>query len=196
MTNKTYRTGDLAEMFDVHQNTIRSYVDKIPQYLSQDATAQRRKYTEQDAKIVYTVVKMRDIGIAFDDIVIAISEGRIEDSLPEVDTPEAEQAKDNVELVTIPRDTLLIEQQELIYKIDTLTKELETTKQALSTANEDVSSKQTRIIELERDLAGAKAQLEIIKQERYSSLFWLPVLIGLVLAAMVITALVVYVIAQ
>lgn len=188
MTNKTYRTSALAEMFDVHQNTIRSYVDKIEDKLSANATANKRKYTYQDALIIYTVVKMRDIGIPFDDIVIAISEGKIEDSLPEVPSPEDEQARENVPIVHIPRDSYLIEQERLLNQITLIEQERDNALLQLQEAHEDRDIMQERVIQLERDLSSAKAQLDIIKKERPSAIFWLAVMLGVVIAVSFIIA--------
>lgn len=185
-----YNTAQIAARLNVHDNTIRDWTRRYGDMLSERANMPKRKYTPDDLLILATIAHYRDRGISFESISDMLTEGtRIEaDKIPPEITPDVEQAKDKVSIMTIPEDTYLLEQGVLQRKIALITQELDTTKERLATSEADKEALQARVIELERDLSSATAKLEIIAQERKPAIYWLTIMLGVVIAVSLIIA--------
>jgi len=176
--NKRYKTGEIADLLDVHPNTVRSYADQYAEHLSEYATAARRRYTYDDALVLMTVVQERNKGLTPDQILEVLDQGTRVDELPD-DTDDTTS------------DVIPVQVVSLQTKIERLGVELTRARADLDTALDDNAGLRDRVIRLERDLGEATGKLEIISAERKPSQYWLII----VAIAVLVTAVGVYVLA-
>jgi len=186
-----YKTGSIAKALNVHENTIRDWSDRYQSLLSKRATSGRRKFTEDDFLLLATIADYRDKGLSLDAIEAALQKGQRIDKAPDVPTPDELEARQDVEIVAIPRDSYLLEVERYQLQIEVAKAEIERLKSDLVGAVGDKERIQSRLMEVTSLYDAAKARLEIIEQERRPAAYWLAIIAGIVITVILIAAVVV-----
>ena len=185
------KSGQLAKRLQVSPATVRHWSDVYAEFMS-DSAARRapgapRKFTERDAVILATVADGRDKGLTHDQIRRMVANGQYAD-LPDLPTPEEQQARDSVALVAMP------EYERVLSQVQHLTGELQQARDERDRAIErwqtDTTELNDRVRKLERELGEARGQLQALEIERQPAAYWLRIVaLAMLVAAVVVAAL-------
>lgn len=188
-----YKTGHVASWLDQHDNTIRSWQRRYKSHFSKGANSGRRRFNDEDIRVLATIAQYRNEGLSLDTIASLLDDGKLiaVDDIPQEPTPEIEEARDNTEIVAIARDTYLLEVERYQLQIETYKNEISRLESALNEATEDRDNLQSKLMQVTGQYESAKAQLEIIQQERKPASWWLAIIAAVVVAVVVIAAVVV-----
>lgn len=181
------KAGEVAKRLKVHANTIRNWADEYAAHMSPDALGQapggKRRFTEDDLRILATVAELRGQGIGADKIRDALADGRRADIIPPLPTPEEESARQSIALIPLPEYTRIL---------DLLKSREEELARVISERDSALSDKDTlnsKIADLQREIGQLQGRLESVQQviqERQPAEFWLRVIIPLVIGVVII----------
>ena len=191
-----YKTGKVAAWVQPtqHENTIRTWSEKFASYLSKHANASRRRYTHDDVRVLATVAKYRQDGLSFDAIETALKDGHRladEEMPPEPDIKD-DEVRAAMSIVRIPESDYNLQLVRLQDVIALREDELRETREQLASERADKAKLQERMNELQTEIGAARAELNIIRQERRPATYWLGVLLAFTAALAVVIAAVVY----
>lgn len=177
-----YKTGHVAAWLNQHDNTIRDWSRRYKAFLSTGANAGRRRYNDNDVRVLATVAKYRHEGLAIDTIDNLLAEGKLIplEDIPQEPTPETEAARDSVEIVTIPRDTYLLEVERFQLQINTYQDRIKQLERALSESAEDKERIQNELSAAREQLGELRGKLGVIETERRPATYWLQVIVIIV----------------
>lgn len=184
------KAGEAAKRLKVHANTIRNWADEYSAYMSPEALGQspggKRRFTEDDLRILATVAELRGQGIGAEKIREALGNGRRTDVIPPLPTPEEEQARQSIALIPLPEYTRILDL--LKSREDELARVISERDAALA----DKDTLNTRIADLQREIGQLQGRLESVEQvldERRPADWWLrliiPLTIGIVIIALI-----------
>jgi DNA-binding transcriptional MerR regulator len=190
MMNELYGTSHVSTWINQHENTVRDWSKRYSAFLSPNANAGRRRFTREDVRVLATIASLRTTGLSLDAVEEVLKQGKFlqDDEMPTEPDPEAEEARKNIDMVYAPKERIesALAVQELQLVITRKEDELRQTELRLEEAVDERDKLRTRVLELERDIAAAKARLEIIEQERKPFSWWLLLIAGIAIAALVI----------
>lgn len=170
----TIKTGDVARRLQIHENTVRAWADQYSQFFSPGAVASKRKYSEDDIRVLATILEMRDAGIKPADITEALQNGRRVDVIPPPVTNAETEARRDVQLIPLAEyKRSLDEIVRLNTQIDTLTFERD---RAVRERTEDAERYNQQIATIRQQLGQAEGEL---KAQR----LWLMVSLGAIAVA-------------
>jgi DNA-binding transcriptional MerR regulator len=152
-----------------------------------------RVFSERDVKVLATVAQMRDQGLTHEQIVDALEGDQFVEHVPSSPARE-EITQQPVTLVSIDQLHRALDQvQFLQMEIDRLIEERDL---ALITRDRDVSELNKRIAQLQGELGRAEGKLAMLERERKPFDYWLRVMVVVILAAVTVTAVVVFLLAS
>jgi DNA-binding transcriptional MerR regulator len=191
------KTGELSKRLDVAPSTIRFWASEYSSYLSESAIGlgkgASRVFSERDVKVLATVAQMRDQGLTHEQIVDALEGDQFVEHVPSSPARE-EITQQPVTLVSIDQLHRALDQvQFLQMEIDRLIEERDL---ALITRDRDVSELNKRIAQLQGELGRAEGKLAMLERERKPFDYWLRVMVVVILAAVTVTAVVVFLLAS
>lgn len=177
-----YKTGHIATWLGQHDNTIRDWSRRYKKYLSVGANAGRRRYNDSDVRVLATVARYRNEGLAIDTIDTLLADGKLIplEDIPKEPTPETEAARESVDIVAMPRDTYLLAVERYQNRIEDL-------EASLARSEGDRERIEAELKEVRSLYDTAKARLEVIEQERQPATFWLRVITVIVGIAVLLT---------
>ncbi len=149
------QSKDMARRLGVDTSTIRRWARDYEQYLSptaqkaeDDDQRRRRAFTENDLRVFWTIREAQREGLTHEEIAVQVAAGQLEDGpLPEHPITEV---GDQIELM--PVSTAEARIQTLAVRVSELTEQLVEAREKLDDRNEQV-------IQLERELGTAKAEI-------------------------------------
>lgn len=146
-----YTSGQVAEIVGVVAQTIRDWSDEYWEYLSPGARPEKgaiRRYTEHDVRVFLTINRERDRRLPADEIVGILEKGDLVEEIPErIEVEDSVPASEHILALT---------------RIDTLTRELQRTRNAHEREIERLVAEKERFIE-ERDQS-AKERDEVLER--------------------------------
>ena len=186
---KILKAGEVAKRINVHSNTVRNWSSEYAAFLSADAvgagSGSRRRFTEHDAVILATIADLRAKGYTPTQVTEALQSGRVVDVLPNLPTPEEEEARRDVALVPVAQlERALDEVRRIRDELERVTAERD---RALERGETKTAELNATINELQAELGRAQGTLA----ERQPTRWWLQVVVGLVLFAALMLAVVV-----
>jgi DNA-binding transcriptional MerR regulator len=148
----------LAKRLNVSAATIRNWTDEYADILSavtqERLKGARRRYTERDALVLATVAELRDAGLTHDQIMSALQQGRLVEELPPAPTPEEEEARRAVALVSVSELHRALDQlRTLQTEIERLIEERD---RALETRDAEAKDYNSEIARLREQLGRAR----------------------------------------
>lgn len=184
------KIGEVAKRLEVTTDVIRYAANTYSEHVTDSAGGHikgaKRQFTEHDCQVLATILKLREQGLAPDQISQALKTTDLE-PCPEMPDPAATAARESIALVAQP------EYERALDRIVQLQTDLEQAKeereQALETWQTDVTKLNDRIADLERELGHAQGELDILRADRRPSDYWLTrlaVAVLLTVAAVVI----------
>jgi DNA-binding transcriptional MerR regulator len=167
------KAGEVSKRLKVHANTIRNWADEYSTFMSPDALGKspggKRRFTEDDLRILATVAELRNQGIGSDKIRDALASGRRADIIPPLPSPEEESARQSIALIPLPEYTRILDL--LKSREEELARVIAERDAALK--DKDIFSE--RIADLQREIGLIEGELNVLKTERLST----PVLLRL-----------------
>jgi len=80
------KASELARRFGCHPSTVRKWADTYAQFMSEGALGHneenRRHFNEEDARIMATVAKLRDVNVGLDEIAARLANGERVSAVP------------------------------------------------------------------------------------------------------------------
>lgn len=188
-----YKTGHIAAWLNQHDNTIRDWSRRYKPYLSAGANAGRRRYNDSDVRVLATVAKYRNEGLAIDTIDTLLADGKLIplEDIPQEPTPETEAARDSVDILAIPRDTYLLEVERYQLQINTYQDRIEYLESALTDAAGDKERIQGELTKAREELGELRGKLGVMEVERRPASYWLAVIAGIVVIVVIMAAVIV-----
>jgi DNA-binding transcriptional MerR regulator len=181
-----YKTGEIAKRINVHENTVRNWTDEYRAHMSPSALGAKRKFNEDDLRVLATIADLREKGIAPGDIADALTDGKLIAELPPMPTAAEEAARDEIRLVPLANvERALNEAVRLESELARVTQERDI---AIERRDRDVTTYNERIAALTGEIGELRGKLSIIEKERQPALFWLTALAFAVAVAIVLTA--------
>jgi DNA-binding transcriptional MerR regulator len=169
------KTGTLATWLNVSVSTIKKWSVEFGEYLSsgaQGSTDSRRVFDERDARIIYTIARLRDENKSYDDIreflrYLELGEWADLPQLPERPpgtgpVPMIPQAEAEAE-ITHQRRLLLREIALLSDRIDGLEGEVRAERRAHEATREELAAARERLGELRGKLEFLEADQEVFR---------------------------------
>lgn len=174
----TYKAGDIARRLDIHPNTVRRWADEYSAHFSASAAGNRRRFTEDDLRVLATIASYRDQGISPAEVGRMLAAGQRVDKIPAPVTAEEEAARRDVRLVPVAQYERALDRiQALENEIDRITTERDRATLDQQTANQ-------RIEALQREIGTLQGQVS----ERQPAAYWLRLLAVAVLIALALGA--------
>lgn len=185
-----YKPGDVARLLDVKENTLRRWVtdQEFGQYLSTRArggSGSHRAYTEQDVRILTLIAEMRQSNTSTEEIHASLRSLRSAGwaGLPEI--PAAPPGTEPVSMIPREAAETKIDQQR-----SALMREISVLQERIETLEEMIEKRDGQIEELVKERATLMRQLGEMTgrlSERQSTRFWLYVIGAVMVAAIVLT---------
>lgn len=188
-----YKAGDIAKRLDIHPNTVRNWSDEYTRFLSGGAVGKapgtRRRYNDQDALVLATIASLRNQGLKPAQIVEALENGRLVETLPPLPTAEEEAARASIELVAMPEYTRVLDQlRSAELEKQRIITERDSAYLARDKANE-------RIAELQHEIGQLQGRLEALESERLPTRSMLQIILVIAIGSLVVVAVVVVLVA-
>lgn len=177
-----HKTGEIAKRINVHENTVRHWADEYRAHMSAGAVSTKRKFTDDDLRVLATVADLRDKGIAPGDIAAALADGKRVSELPPLPSPAEEAAKDEIKLVPLANVERAL--NEVVRLEAELARVIHERDLALEKRETDTTALNTKINALTSEIGELRGKLG----ERQSTRFWLIVLAVAVGLAVLATA--------
>jgi DNA-binding transcriptional MerR regulator len=158
---RTLKAGEVSKRIGVHGNTVRNWSSEYADFLSPTAvgtgSGSRRTFSEQDAIVLATIADLRGKGFTREQVIEALKAGRLKAVLPNLPTPEEEEARRDVALVPVAQ------LQRALDEVQRVREELEQVRaerdRAIERGDKVSTELNARINELERALGRAEGRI-------------------------------------
>lgn len=183
------KIGEVAKRLSVSTDIVRYAANSYSEYMSASAGGQikgaKRQFNERDCQVIATILKLRDQGLAPEQISRALKTIDLE-PCPDLPDPAEQAARESVALVAQP------EYERALDRIRLLEQDLENAKaernRALETWQGDITRLNDRIADLEHQLGNAEGELQVLKEAYKPSDIWLRRLLWAVILTAALTA--------
>jgi DNA-binding transcriptional MerR regulator len=205
------RTSEVAKLAGVAASTIRAWsLDEFRQYLSPSAkggSGRTRNFSEDDARILAHIVRLKDEGVEADDIhatlhVMQADNWRGLPGLYETDVFQQarfdpENAPQNAFPLQMIEASVALQRQSLMREISVLESRIGDLNARLETSESNRERLQTELMQAREQLGRAEGKLSILEGERRSSEWWMMMTLAVftALAVGVVAAVIAYQIA-
>lgn len=182
------KIGEVARRLGVTTDIARYAANSYGDHMSASAGGQikgaKRQFSERDCQVIATVLKMREQGLAPEQIATALKTANLE-PCPDLPSPAEEAARESVALVAQPEydralDKLAGLQQDLIAAKAERDK-------ALQTWQADTNRLNDKVADLEHQLGKAEGELIAIREAYKPAAYWLRLMALGIAAAVAVT---------